>query len=942
MPATDADTDPTMPSPPPRSPWGRLPRLTRRWRHAWRGSLSFRLTALGLVPLLVAFPLVLAALLIFGGQRADALLESNLRSNLAGARNYLDQIRGDTGLRVAQLSRSPRLVSLVGARTTGRDLDDELRSAAETSGLDYLVVAQSDGRVIGSSAGPVSGGQLPDTFVLRQARIGVANAALEVYDLASLAALGPHLPSLARIDPPENAEGRDGAGETRGLLINAGAHFPLAVSSTDAVLIGGTLVNRNAAVIEHMRELIYPVGSLPGDVEGVASLYLHSGSVAASRQRLVGARPPGELVPGDIVTRVLDEGMVWIGRQSLAGVSHLTGYAPVNDGDGRRIGMIGVGVPDAPYNRVLAVVLGVVGGLLALTMLVISALFLRTGRELTQRLVDMARTMDVVREGDRSARVGDIHRHDELGRLARHFDGLLSTIEAQDARQRAVQQSLADEASRRRALFEHERDGVAILDENGRVLEANPKFATMLGYRMDELKGMHFMRWEARHTLEQLRQMRSEVGPEGLFFETDHRRRDGSLYTAEVSLSIAHWGDRDFVFLLFRDITERKQVEAELDRYRRGLEQEVAERTRDLEARNAQLDAIFALSPDGFVSFDAGGCVASVNAAFSRMTGLDGRQLLGIDESRLEQRLLAISRAPAPFPGFERLRSALEADAPSGRDTRRHRFELSGAGQRVLEVELREAAGAAVSQILYARDVTHESEVDRMKSEFLTTAAHELRTPMTSIYGYAELLRAREFPAPKRQEMVETIARQSTWMLSILNELLDLGRIEARRGADFVFERVSLESIVSEAAAAIQRPEGRPAPVCPPWPPGLPPPTVQADRQKLRQALLNVLSNAYKYSPEGGDVLVRWRHEVRDSGQRLGVAIRDHGIGMTEAQRDRVFERFYRADPSGNILGTGLGMSIVREIVELHRGEVDVESRPGEGTTVTLWLPAAA
>jgi PAS domain S-box-containing protein len=663
--------------------------------------------------------------------------------------------------------------------------------------------------------------------------------------------------------------------------------------------------------------------------------------VAASRQRLVGARAPGELLPGEIVRRVLDEGSVWIGRQSLAGVSHLTGYAPVSDGDGRRIGMIGVGVPDAPYNRVLAVVLGVVGGLLALTMLVISALFLRTGRELTQRLVAMARTMDRVREGDRSARVGDTSRQDEVGRLARHFDGLLGTIEAQDARQRAAQQSLADEASRRRALFEHERDGVVILDENVRVLEANPKFAAMLGYPLEELKGMHFMRWEARHSLEQLRQMRRSVGPEGLFFETDHRRRDGSLYTAEVSLSIAHWGGRDFVFLLFRDITERKLVEAELDRHRQGLEQQVAERTRDLEARNAQLDAIFALSPDGLVSFDRERRIASVNGAFSRMTGWPAHLLMGLDEERLQQRLEAISLETSPFPGFETLRGGTAPDdTASAPGPRRHRFELSVAGHRVLEVELRQAQGEQVSQILYVRDVTHESEVDRMKSEFLTTAAHELRTPMTSIYGYAELLRVRDVPAAQRQEMIDTISRQSTWMLSILNELLDLGRIEARRGADFILERVPLDELVEEAARTVPRPGGRAAPDCPPWPPGYPAPWVQADRQKLRQALLNILSNAYKYSPGGGDVQVRWRHEQRESGRRLGVAIVDHGIGMTPAQCERVFERFYRADPSGNILGTGLGMSIVREIVELHHGEVVVESQPGEGTTVTLWLPA--
>jgi signal transduction histidine kinase len=116
---------------------------------------------------------------------------------------------------------------------------------------------------------------------------------------------------------------------------------------------------------------------------------------------------------------------------------------------------------------------------------------------------------------------------------------------------------------------------------------------------------------------------------------------------------------------------------------------------------------------------------------------------------------------------------------------------------------------------------------------------------------------------------------------------------------------------------------------------------VRVDRKKMQQALLNVLSNAYKYSPRGGAVSLSLLQEVHRSVGRFGIEVRDHGIGMRPEELARVFERFYRADSTGKIPGTGLGMSIVREIVEIHGGEVNVASQLGEGTTVTLWLPAA-
>jgi signal transduction histidine kinase len=113
------------------------------------------------------------------------------------------------------------------------------------------------------------------------------------------------------------------------------------------------------------------------------------------------------------------------------------------------------------------------------------------------------------------------------------------------------------------------------------------------------------------------------------------------------------------------------------------------------------------------------------------------------------------------------------------------------------------------------------------------------------------------------------------------------------------------------------------------------------DADKFQRALGNVLSNAFKYSPGGGSVALCTLAGEVDGAPAVGVRITDQGIGMSEAQVARVFERFYRADPSGNIPGTGLGMSLVKEIMDLHGGRADVRSAPGQGTTVTLWFPQA-
>jgi PAS domain S-box-containing protein len=540
-------------------------------------------------------------------------------------------------------------------------------------------------------------------------------------------------------------------------------------------------------------------------------------------------------------------------------------------------------------------------------------------------------------------------RLDNMRRKALQLTQDIAAAEQQRSLTEFRNRELSDEITRReaveRALAESERRWqLAVAGTNDGIWDWNiatgelfmsDRWLGMLGYRSGDLAASAGAWNDLLHPDDRAQTMaclNAHLAGASPFYETEFRLRcaDGS-YRWILGRGKAQFdgqGQPERMTGSHSDVTERRTAAARL---------------RD---HTEQLNAIFELSPDGFVSFDAERRVRFVNRAFQALTGLEEAALLGLDEDDFSRRLASRGPQGLAFPGVAALRAACGFDAPpEARQASEHKaptrlsFQLLGPPARVLEVGVQRAAAANVSQVLYLRDITRDTEVDRMKSEFLSTAAHELRTPMTSIFGFVQLLRLREMDGPKRREILDTIARQSDLMMAIINQLLDLARIEARQGSDFVLEHVALQDVVGSSVADYRPPSGRVAPTVDADGPPL---LVEVDRQKLQQAVLNILSNAYKYSPQGGEVRLRYRAEPGPAGLRHGVSVRDQGIGMTAEQVAHVCERFYRADASGNIPGTGLGMSIVKEIVELHRGEVQFDSAPAQGTEVTLWLPAAS
>lgn len=365
-------------------------------------------------------------------------------------------------------------------------------------------------------------------------------------------------------------------------------------------------------------------------------------------------------------------------------------------------------------------------------------------------------------------------------------------------------------------------------------------------------------------------------------------------------------------------------------------EQRVAEAC--IEDRNAQLDTIFSLSPDGFVAFDANRRVKFANPAYLQLTGQKHAEIIGIGEEAFFASLSAICLPTANACGIKEIRERVldESDLLASHDS--HRIYLAGDIPRVLELKFRLANAKTVSQILYVRDITHEVEIARIKSDFLAHAAHELRTPMASIFGFSELLITNEFDSEIRRDLLQTIHTQTAGVIEIINELLDLARIESRRGKDFNIEALALDCIIDDVLENMQIDPAR-------WPVVVDLPAdlklVMVDAAKLRQTLTNVIGNAVKYSPDGGAIKIHANFLADSSNAQVAITVTDTGIGMTAEQTARIFERFYRADGSGNIPGSGLGMTIVKEIIDVIDGRIEINSALGEGTSVTLLLPAA-
>jgi signal transduction histidine kinase len=232
------------------------------------------------------------------------------------------------------------------------------------------------------------------------------------------------------------------------------------------------------------------------------------------------------------------------------------------------------------------------------------------------------------------------------------------------------------------------------------------------------------------------------------------------------------------------------------------------------------------------------------------------------------------------------------------------------------------------------REIQNElMEANMAKSEFMSIASHELRTPLTTVLGYSELLLTRDLTESQKKEFLEFINEESILLSNIIDDLLDISRIESQKDFGFVKKPINLTDILQKNANFYSRVEGGKR-IITDIEENLP--LVNADEEKIGQVIKNLLDNAIKYSPSGNILAKAF---IKDN--MVWIAIQDHGIGISQEDITRVFDKFFRVKQkeTAHISGTGLGLSIVKYIVESHNGKLDIKSKLGEGTTIGFGIP---
>lgn len=268
------------------------------------------------------------------------------------------------------------------------------------------------------------------------------------------------------------------------------------------------------------------------------------------------------------------------------------------------------------------------------------------------------------------------------------------------------------------------------------------------------------------------------------------------------------------------------------------------------------------------------------------------------------------------------------------------------AGDRTARVEvggLAETAtlGAAFNEMAdqLEREASQRDQLDRLKDEFVLTASHELRSPLTSVQGFAELLMLeRDSLSPRQVETVQIILDNCRHLVRLLNDLLVLARSDAGR-LSIQPKPTELAPLIEDVVRTMRaQTAGKGQALDERLDPGLPPVEIEGDR--IRQVLVNLLTNAHEYSPEGASIEVT----ARAVGAEVEVCVNDDGPGIPESQLEHVFERFTRGEAglTQRVGGTGLGLAISKSLIELHGGTISVRSVVGQGSTFSFRLPISA
>lgn len=724
-------------------------------------------------------------------------------------------------------------------------------------------------------------------------------------------------------DPQLNAAGRDffaAALQTGRETISApfrSAHcqdHPVVVLARPLLDRHGRVAAVLAGEIDLLGDnLLAKIVSRPIGKAGYLALFDRAGLVVLCPRRQLIFRPGEELLPKNVLAEVTADAAGEVHNVLVQEREVLVAYRALQHAPWIVAGFYPEDELHKPIRRAYYYTL------LALLLLSLASVVLvrRLSSRLTAPLVALAGEVRRQLEPDAPFTPPPAGRFAELGELSESIRTLMAAL---GERRRELREQL----NFLQNLIDNIPGPIFYKDASFRYLGCNRAFTAFIGLSHDELVGrtvFDIAPPELARVYQQADQQLWDSGGEQTY-EASVKYADGSVHDVIFYKSVFRDADGRPAGLLgvFLDITERKRAEE-------NLQKALAE----AHAAREQVDNILRSAGDGMVVTNRRNRVTHINQVATEMLGVTAEEVVGKSYVRL-------------FKNPELRRQAASFFAIRDISARQHDFLLrrdAAAEPDVMQARitpLRDRDGTLAGLVTLLRDVTRERKLDQLKSEFISTAAHEMRTPMSVITGYAELLLDLElvdsFDAEQKREFLREICRKVETLSRLVDDLFDISRIEA--GLPLSLERApcDLNAVVDEVVQrfasrsprhdfAVTLAAGGP---------------VVVDGSKMAQVFDNLISNAVKYSPQGGRIEIR----SAEADGLLRFTVSDQGIGMTPAQLARVFDKFYRADSSDTAVGgLGLGMSIVKAIVEAHGGTISLESQPKAGTTVTFAIPTA-